>query len=108
MVIFDAGSKRIEGFVEPEEFLRRLRAIVSDNEAFLVAARADRQERSFNQILRQEQDEAYLESLKADKEKEEKKKRERQILEEQERHVQEEAQAELRKKDVSNCVAFAV
>ena len=78
-----------------------MRAIVSDNEAFLVAARADRQERSFNQILRQEQDLAYLESLKADQEKEEKKKRERQMLEEHERHVLEEAQAEQRKKDVS-------
>ena len=33
---------RIDGFVEAQEFLQRVQAIISDNEAFLVAARADR------------------------------------------------------------------
>jgi len=42
---------------------------MSDNESSLVAERADREERSFNQSLRQQQDEAYLESLAADQEK---------------------------------------
>ena len=42
---------------------------MEENEASLIAARADRDERSFNQSLRQEQDAAYEESLKADREK---------------------------------------
>lgn len=42
---------------------------MGENEASLVAARADREERSFNQSLRQQQDEAYLESLRQDQEK---------------------------------------
>ena len=42
---------------------------MSDNETSLIAARADREERDFTQTLRREQDAAYLESLKADQEK---------------------------------------
>lgn len=90
---------RIEGFVEPECLLQRLRTIISDNEAFLVAARADREERSFNQALRQEQDVAYLESLRADQEKDEKKRRERLLEEERLREIRELELAEERKKE---------
>lgn len=93
-------SHRIEGFVEPECLLQRLRTIISDNEAFLVAARADREERSFNQALRQEQDVAYLESLRADQEKDEKKRRERLLEEERLREIRELELAEERKKEV--------
>nr|CAG4650387.1 EOG090X0B12 [Sida crystallina] len=90
---------RIEGAVGPSEFLQRVQAIVADNEAFLVVARADREERSFNQALRQEQDEAYLESLRADREKEERKRLERQQLEEQEQQKLREVQAEMKLRD---------
>lgn len=72
---------------------------MSDNEAFLVVARADRQERSFTQALRQEQDEAYLESLRLDQEKEEKKRRERMLEEERLREEKEQEEAEIRKKE---------
>lgn len=72
---------------------------MSDNEAFLVVARADRQERSFTQALRQEQDEAYLESLRLDQEKEEKKRRERLLEEERQREEKEQKEAEIRKKE---------
>ena len=92
---------RIEGFIEPELLLRRLRSIVADNEAYLVVARADRDERSFTQALRQEQDQAYLESLKADQEKEEKKRRDRMLEEERLKEIAELEQAEQRKKDVN-------
>ena len=54
---------------ESEELIDRLETLMSDNESSLVAERADREERSFNQSLRQQQDEAYLESLAADQEK---------------------------------------
>lgn len=47
----------------------RLTRLMNDNEGALVAARTEREERSFNQSLRDEQDQAYLESLKADQEK---------------------------------------
>nr|CAG4641939.1 EOG090X0B12 [Eurycercus lamellatus] len=90
---------RIEGFAEPELLIQRIRHIVSDNEAFLVVARADREERSFTQALRQEQDQAYLESLRADQEKEEKKKRERMLEEERLKEIQQQEQEEQRKKD---------
>lgn len=91
---------RIEGFLGPELLLERLRVTISDNEAFLVAARADREERSFNQALRQEQDQAYLESLRADQEKEEKKRRERLLEEERLREIREQELNEQRKKEV--------
>jgi len=73
--------------VEAEALVRRIGLVVTDNEAFLVVARADRDERSFTQALRQEQDQAYLESLKADQEKEEKKRRDK-LLEENYSHSQ--------------------
>lgn len=72
---------------------------MTDNEAFLVVARADRDERSFTQALRQEQDQAYLESLRADQEKEEKKRRERLLEEERLKELREQEQAEQRKKE---------
>ncbi|XP_060579347.1 FAS-associated factor 2-like isoform X2 [Ruditapes philippinarum] len=75
---------RIEGPIEGEELIHRLRAIMGENEASLVAARADRDERSFNQSLRQQQDEAYLESLRQDQEKERKKREERELIEAEE------------------------
>lgn len=86
----------------PDRFLQRVQAIVSDNEAFLIAVRADREERSFNQALRQEQDEAYQESLRADREKEEKRRLERQQQEELERQQIEKEQSEQRIKEVIN------
>lgn len=77
---------RIEGNVTgATELISRLEQVMADNEASLVAARAERAERSFNQSLRQEQDEAYLESLRADQEKERKKREEREREEELER-----------------------
>ena len=65
-----------------------------------MVARADREERSFNQALRLEQDEAYLESLRADQEKEEKKRRERLLEEERLREIRELELLEERKKEV--------
>lgn len=61
---------RMEGPVSPEEFIRRLRSVFEANEAYLIAARAERMERSFKQSLREQQDRAYLESLRADEQKE--------------------------------------
>ncbi len=87
--------------MEAEALVRRIGLVVTDNEAFLVVARADRDERSFTQALRQEQDQAYLESLKADQEKEEKKRRDKLLEEERLREIRELEEEEQRKQDVS-------
>ena len=65
---------RIEGTIKPGPLVQRLEEIVRDNEAFIVAARADREARSLNQSIREEQDAAFQESLRQDQEKERKKK----------------------------------
>lgn len=90
---------RIEGYHGPEETLRRIQAIMNDNEAFLVVARADRQERNFTQALRQEQDEAYQESLRADREKEERRRREKLLEEERLKEQREADEAEKRRQE---------
>ncbi|OXA42616.1 FAS-associated factor 2 [Folsomia candida] len=80
--------KRIEGETDPSVVLPRLHQGVADNEAFLVAARQDRYERNMTQHLRQQQDEAYLQSLKADQEKEKRKQEELKKLQEEEMEKQ--------------------
>nr|CAD7426099.1 unnamed protein product [Timema monikensis] len=92
---------RLEGPVESDELLQRLRTVVSENEIALIAARADRVERSFNQTLREQQDQAYLESLQADQEKERRRMEEREKKEDAERHIRELEQIEIdRKEDI--------
>nr|CAG4645726.1 EOG090X0B12 [Lynceus sp. MCZ IZ 141354] len=78
---------RIEGLISSTDLIGRITNIVSDNEAYLIAARADREERNFNQVLRQQQDEAYQESLLADREKEAKKREERAQKEREEQEL---------------------
>lgn len=90
---------RLEGPVEPDELIARLRTIVSDNEVALIAARAERVERNFNQTLRQQQDQAYLESLQADQEKErrrceERERREGEARQQRERELEEQCHKE--------------
>ena len=50
---------RQEGFADPETLVQKLNDVVANNEAFVVAARADRAERDMNQAIRQEQDAAF-------------------------------------------------
>lgn len=62
---------RLEGApTDPTTLVQRLNKIVQDNEAFIVAARADRAERHMNQTIRQEQDAAFQETLRQDQERE--------------------------------------
>lgn len=67
---------RFEGFMSSEDLLPNLMQIIRDNEAYIVAARAERQERQINQQIRLEQDAALQESLRQDQEKERKKREE--------------------------------
>lgn len=64
---------RIEGPISAAELLLQLANIVSENEPELVAARHDREQRNQTQLIRQQQDQAYEESLKLDREKARKK-----------------------------------
>ena len=74
---------------------------MADNEAFLVAARQDRLERSMTQTLRQQQDEAYLASLKADQEKEKRKQEEQEKLRQQELEKQQKIDDEIQRIEVT-------
>ncbi|XP_014252805.1 FAS-associated factor 2 isoform X1 [Cimex lectularius] len=85
---------RLEGPTNSAEVLSRLNAVISSNESFLDAARSDRLARSLNQRLRREQDAAYMESLRADQEKERKR-----IEEEEKRRAEEREEQELRMRE---------
>ncbi|KAK6626449.1 hypothetical protein RUM44_008922 [Polyplax serrata] len=90
---------RMEGAVDPVELLRRLRAVIKENEICLTAARAERMERSFNQTLRAQQDEAYQQSLLADQEKERLRLAERKKLEEMEKMKRKIEEEEVKRKE---------
>ncbi|KAJ8247165.1 hypothetical protein GJAV_G00259500 [Gymnothorax javanicus] len=61
---------RLEGLIQPEDLINQLNFIMEANQPFLTSERLEREERNQTQVLRQQQDEAYLESLRADQEKE--------------------------------------
>jgi FAS-associated factor 2 len=93
--------KRVEGDMEPISVLAKMHQGVADNEAFLVAARQDRYERNVTQTLRQQQDEAYLASLKADQEKEKRKQEEFKKQQEAELENQRKINEEIERIDVN-------
>lgn len=74
----------MEGISDPGLLIQRLSTLVNEYEINLVSARADRFEASFNRSLRSQQDEAFLESLRADQEKE-RRREEQRLAEEAER-----------------------
>jgi FAS-associated factor 2 len=63
---------RVEGHIEAAPLVQKLEAVVRENEAYVVAARHERLERSQNQNIREEQDRAFQETLRQDQEKERK------------------------------------
>nr|CAB3244218.1 FAS-associated factor 2 [Phallusia mammillata] len=60
---------RLHGYLSSQELINKLSEIVEAYESVLVAARSDRNALMQNQLIRQEQDAAYKESLQKDKEK---------------------------------------
>jgi FAS-associated factor 2 len=64
---------KIEGPITAPELLMQLANLTAEFEQDLVSVRIDREQRTQNQLLRQQQDQAYLESLKQDQEKARKK-----------------------------------
>ena len=57
------------GSISKNAFMSALNSILDRSEPELVVTRHEKQERQVAQILRQQQEDAYLQSLKADKEK---------------------------------------
>ena len=84
----------IEGYLEPQPFVHKLRRVVENYKAILIKARQERDERALNQTIREEQDKAYEESLRADQEKEEKERLDQEIAE---REIKKKAMLELLK-----------
>ncbi|KAH9380890.1 hypothetical protein HPB48_012512 [Haemaphysalis longicornis] len=90
---------RLEGLMQPDTLIQRLQQIMADNEAALISARLERDERSLTQSLRQQQDEAYQASLLADQEKERRRLEELRQQEEEAQRQQEQALQEQRRKE---------
>lgn len=84
---------RMEGQPSPSELISRMKTIIENNEISLIQTRQDRAERSLTQSLRQQQDEAYEESLRADQEKDRKRQEEKRALEEEEARLKAEIDA---------------
>lgn len=76
---------RIEGPVGVDEMISICAQVIDENEPGLIAARTERQVRSRNQELREDQDLSYLESLRKDQEKE----KEKELRREEERREEE-------------------
>ncbi|KAJ8923186.1 hypothetical protein NQ315_001740 [Exocentrus adspersus] len=89
---------RLEGYSDPGLLVQRLTSVVNEFEINLVSARADRFEASINRSLRNQQDEAFMESLRADQEKERRREEMRQAQEAERRRAEEEARAEEERK----------
>ncbi|XP_038052576.1 FAS-associated factor 2-like [Patiria miniata] len=93
--------QRIEGAIEPQDLIARLTRVMAETEAYLVSIRHERQQRVQTNTLRQQQDEAYHESLRQDREKErrrqeEKDRKQRQVEEQLEREMEEQRQVQER------------
>jgi FAS-associated factor 2 len=85
---------RQEGYIQAQPLVTWLEKTVREYESFIVAARADRDERNFTREIRNEQDALYEETLRQDQEREEQKREEevRQLQAEEEERLQEEAE----------------
>jgi len=83
---------RQEGFIQAAPLLAWLRRTVTDYEAFIVAARVERDERNLDREIRNEQEQAFQETLRQDQERE-------QRLAEEDRKRQEAEEEERRKKE---------
>ncbi|KAG9339301.1 hypothetical protein JZ751_023855 [Albula glossodonta] len=89
---------RLEGLIQPEDLINQLNFILEANQPFLTSERLEREERNQTQVLRQQQDEAYLESLRADQEKERRKRAEQEQRRQEEELARQSVLAEERRR----------
>ncbi|KRX59953.1 FAS-associated factor 2-B [Trichinella sp. T9] len=77
---------RQEGFSRAPELIARLRQTMEENDIHMLLARQERENSAMNQLLRQQQEEAYNEALRIDRENEkrqmEEEERQKQAMEE--------------------------
>lgn len=91
---------RIEGLMPTTEALcQRLQEVIRDNEAYIVAASAERAERNINAEIRQEQDAAFQETLRLDQERERLKLEAEEAKKRAEEEEKARIQAEIERKD---------
>eukprot|EP00111_Clytia_hemisphaerica_P006708 TCONS_00019388-protein len=88
---------RIEGCLDLDRLIAVCEQVFNDNEAALVAAQAERNERNFSRSLREEQDQDFLKSLEEDKKKSALKKEKEDAIKEVERVKKEKEDERLRK-----------
>ncbi|KAI2657035.1 FAS-associated factor 2 [Labeo rohita] len=89
---------RLEGLIQPEDLINQLTFIMEANQTYLMSERLEREERNQTQVLRQQQDEAYLASLRADQEKDRKKREEQEQKRQEEEKVRQSVLAEERRR----------
>ena len=90
---------RQEGNLEPITMVEWIRKTVTEYEAFIVAARAERDERNFDRELRNQQEAEFAETLRRDQEREQRE-REREEVERREEEERERLRREeLERKD---------
>lgn len=100
--------ERFEGALPLDEFIGRLRQAVADNEGELVVERTERYRRQEDQQLRESQDQAFEESLAADRAKQRKRDEDMQraeqlVAEEEEEQRREEVKKEVRQWNEWKC-----
>uniref|UniRef100_A0A8C7GRX0 FAS-associated factor 2 n=1 Tax=Oncorhynchus kisutch TaxID=8019 RepID=A0A8C7GRX0_ONCKI len=89
---------RLEGLIQSEDLLNQLTFIMEANQTYLMSERLEREERNQTQVLRAQQDEAYLESLRADQEKDRRKREEQEKVQAEEEKVRQTVLAEERRR----------
>uniref|UniRef100_A0A8C8C646 FAS-associated factor 2 n=1 Tax=Oncorhynchus tshawytscha TaxID=74940 RepID=A0A8C8C646_ONCTS len=80
------------------DLLNQLTFIMEANQTYLMSERLEREERNQTQVLRAQQDEAYLESLRADQEKDRRKREEQEKVQAEEEKVRQTVLAEERRR----------
>ena len=93
--------ERIEGTLTLDEFISRLRLAVADNEGELVVERTERFRREEDKKLRESQDQAFEESLAADRAKQQRLEEDLQRAEQLVEQEEEEQRREEAMKEVS-------
>lgn len=87
------AMKKVEGYASLANLTAILKSAIANNEASLIAARVDREERAAANLIRAQQDAAFEESLRVDREKERKRKEAAEKAAEEARKEKEEKEA---------------
>jgi len=90
---------RREGMVQAETMVQWMQDTVTDFEAFIVAARAERDERNLDREIRSEQEAAFAETLRRDQEREQRAKEQEEVERKEEEERERLRREELDRKD---------